>query len=87
VRRTRLLYGVIIGERLGFLVYDPTLGRFLSADPYVQFPETTQGLNRYTYVNNNPLSLTDPSGYFFKSVFKSIGKAFSSARRRASSTA
>ncbi|WP_372723245.1 RHS repeat-associated core domain-containing protein, partial [Immundisolibacter sp.] len=49
-------------------VYDPTLGRFLSADPYVQFPETTQGLNRYTYVNNNPLSLTDPSGYFFKSL-------------------
>ena len=34
-------------------VYDPTLGRFLSADPFVQYPESTQGLNRYTYVNNN----------------------------------
>ena len=44
-------------------VYDPTLGRFLSADPFVQFPETTQSFNRYTYVNNNPLSYTDPSGF------------------------
>lgn len=44
-------------------VYDPILGRFLSADPFTQFPEYTQGLNRYTYVLNNPLSFTDPSGY------------------------
>lgn len=27
------------------------------------FPETTQGFNRDTYVNNNPLSYTDPSGH------------------------
>ena len=45
-------------------VYDPALGRFMSADPFVQFPESTQGLNRYAYVDNNPLSFTDPSGYF-----------------------
>ncbi|MEO3430497.1 RHS repeat-associated core domain-containing protein [Pelagibius sp. CAU 1746] len=44
-------------------VYDPTLGRFLSADPFVTYPETTQGFNRYSYVNNNPLSYTDPSGF------------------------
>ncbi len=44
-------------------VYDPVLGRFLSADPFTQFPDYTQGLNRYTYVLNNPLSYTDPSGY------------------------
>ena len=41
-------------------VYDPVLGRFVSADPYVQFPESTQGLNRYGYVRNNPLGATDP---------------------------
>ena len=46
-------------------VYDPVIGRFLSADPIVQFPETTQGFNRYTYTDNNPLSFTDPSGFFF----------------------
>ncbi|MBX3707646.1 MAG: VCBS repeat-containing protein [Pseudomonadales bacterium] len=45
-------------------VYDPTLGRFLSPDPFVQDPSNTQSLNRYTYVFNNPLSYTDPSGYF-----------------------
>ena len=37
-------------------VYDPTLGRFLSADPFGRYPETTQGLNRYSYTDNNPLS-------------------------------
>ncbi len=45
-------------------VYDPVLGRFLSPDPFVQYPESTQGFNRYTYTSNNPLSFTDPSGYF-----------------------
>ena len=46
-------------------IQDPHLGRFLSADPFVQFPESTQGLNRYAYAANNPLSFTDPSGYFY----------------------
>ncbi|PJB57803.1 MAG: hypothetical protein CO098_10705, partial [Bacteroidetes bacterium CG_4_9_14_3_um_filter_41_19] len=44
-------------------IYDPVIGRFLSADPYSQMPEHTQGLNRYSYCMNNPLSFTDPSGY------------------------
>jgi RHS repeat-associated protein len=44
-------------------IYDPTLGRFLSPDPVTQFPFNMQGLNRYSYVYNDPLSLTDPSGY------------------------
>ncbi len=44
-------------------VYDPTLGRFLSADPLVQAPYFSQSYNRYTYTFNNSLILTDPSGY------------------------
>lgn len=44
-------------------MYDPVIGRFLSPDPYSQMPEYTQGLNRYSYCLNNPLSHTDPSGY------------------------
>ncbi|MHB8474104.1 MAG: glycoside hydrolase family protein [Gammaproteobacteria bacterium] len=44
-------------------IYDPTLGRFLSADPTVQSPGNPQTLNRYSYAGNNPLSFTDPSGY------------------------
>ena len=44
-------------------VYDPRVGRFLSADPYVDGVLDTQGWNRYAYVHNNPLSYLDPSGY------------------------
>ena len=44
-------------------IYDPASGRFLQADPIVQSPENSQSYNRYSYVMNNPLSLTDPSGY------------------------
>jgi len=44
-------------------IYDPLLGRFLSADQVIQAPLTVQGYNRYIYVNNNPLTLTDPTGY------------------------
>ncbi|MEM7613000.1 MAG: RHS repeat-associated core domain-containing protein, partial [Pseudomonadota bacterium] len=51
-------------------VYDPELGRFLSADPNIQFPESTQGFNRYTYVGNNPMSYSDPSGFFIKKLMK-----------------
>ena len=43
--------------------YDPTLGRFLSADPLVQDPATPQFLNRYSYVRNNPINRTDPTGH------------------------
>jgi RHS repeat-associated protein len=45
-------------------VYDPAIGRFLSADPYVTGIDASQGWNRYAYVTNNPLAYTDPSGYF-----------------------
>jgi hypothetical protein len=46
-------------------VYDPQIGRFLSADPYIQAPYNTQSYNRYSYVVNNPLKYTDPTGNFF----------------------
>jgi phage-related protein len=46
-------------------IYDPLLGRFLSADIVVQAPGFLQSYNRYSYVMNNPLTLTDPSGFFW----------------------
>ncbi|MCF6325333.1 MAG: FG-GAP-like repeat-containing protein [Gammaproteobacteria bacterium] len=45
-------------------LYDPKLGRFLSADPYIQTATNSQSYNRYSYLQNSPLSGTDPSGYF-----------------------
>jgi RHS repeat-associated protein len=50
-------------------VYDPTIGRFVSADPTVQSPYMSQDLNRYSYVINNPLSIVDLSGFGFFSDF------------------
>jgi RHS repeat-associated protein len=44
-------------------VYDPSIGRFISADPFVPDPTYSQSHNRYSYVYNNPLRYTDPSGY------------------------
>ncbi|MCG8465447.1 MAG: RHS repeat-associated core domain-containing protein, partial [Xanthomonadales bacterium] len=44
-------------------VYDYNLGRFYSVDPFIQFPENSQSVNGYSYILNNPLSGTDPSGY------------------------
>lgn len=57
-------------------MYDPMLGRFLTPDPFVQAPDYTQGLNRYIYCLNNPLSLVDPSGYSWLSKnWKSLAAA------------
>jgi RHS repeat-associated protein len=39
-----------------------SLGRFMSPDPMGGHLENPQSLNRYAYVLNNPLSLTDPTG-------------------------
>jgi RHS repeat-associated protein len=52
-------------------IYDPLLARFVQADPTLQFPQYSQGYNRYSYVLNNPMTYTDPSGYFLTGVLKS----------------
>ncbi|MHB8573683.1 MAG: RHS repeat domain-containing protein [Candidatus Dormibacteria bacterium] len=46
-------------------LYDPQLARFLSADPAIRNDYLDQLLDRYSYVGNNPLSLTDPTGLCF----------------------
>ena len=47
-------------------MYDPFLARFLSPDPFIKDATDTQSLNRFSYVLNNPLIYTDPSGYTYK---------------------
>ncbi len=44
-------------------MYDPTLKRFLTADPVVSHPDFSQSWNAYSYVMNSPLNFTDPTGY------------------------
>ena len=55
-------------------VYDPKLARFLSADPIIQFSKNIQSYNRFSYVLNNPMSYTDPSGFSLKRLFKSAAR-------------
>ena len=43
-------------------VYDPIVARFLGVDPIVE-SGISQSPNSYSYVWNNPLKYTDPSGY------------------------
>lgn len=43
-------------------LYDPILGRHTSADPTVPDPQNGQAFNRYSYVLNNALAFTDPTG-------------------------
>ena len=47
-------------------VYDYNMGRFMSVDPFIQSPTSTQSVNPYSYIMNNPLSGTDPTGYYAK---------------------
>ena len=63
-------------------VYDPLVGRMISADPTVPDPMNAQAWNRYSYVGNDPLAFTDPSGFswlssFFHSVVNFISSAVS----------
>ena len=44
-------------------LYDPLIGRFTQPDTIVPQPFNPQSLNRYSYVLNNPLKYTDPTGY------------------------
>ena len=58
-------------------MYDPVLGRFLSPDPIIQAPDFTQSHNSYAYCLNNPLALTDPSGYsWISSNWKGLLSSF-----------
>ncbi len=44
-------------------VYDPDIGKFLSADPKITYVHNPQGFNRYAYTQNNPLNFVDPDGF------------------------
>jgi RHS repeat-associated protein len=47
--------------RIGARNYDPTIGRFISVDPLQDLTDPQQW-NGYAYANNNPTTLSDPTG-------------------------
>ncbi len=54
-------------------IFDPTIARFMQGDPFVQDPGNLQNYDRFAYCFNNPLTCTDPSGYFsFKKFLKIV---------------
>lgn len=63
---------------MGGRVYSPSLARFVSPDPVVQFVGNSQSHNRYSYVLNNPLRFVDATGF---DIFGDIGRAFGDAVR------
>ncbi|MGX2993299.1 polymorphic toxin-type HINT domain-containing protein [Streptomyces sp. JNUCC 64] len=48
---------------IGAREYDQSTGRFISADPIIDFADPLQ-MNGYAYANNSPVSMSDPTGLY-----------------------
>ena len=44
--------------------YDPSTGRFINADGYITTGQGVLSYNMYAYCMNNPVMMSDPSGYY-----------------------
>lgn len=60
--------------------YDPSMGRFINEDTYEGQINNPLSLNLYTYVGNNPLIYTDPSGHKME-IDKNIDPLYNSGDR------
>lgn len=60
--------------------YDDQLHRFVSADSIIDGEDDTQGWNRYSFVKNNPIVHSDPTGHEGKNQFSGGKEAMSRAR-------
>ena len=63
-RCSRVAAGAISNARY----YDPVLARFIQPDDIIPVLFNPQSYNRYSYVLNNPLRYTDPSGHWGQEV-------------------
>ncbi|MDW8711039.1 RHS repeat-associated core domain-containing protein [Streptococcus suis] len=64
--------------------YDSQAGTFLTEDSYQGELTDPLSQNRYSYVHNNPVNYTDPSGHFWKSIKKAASKAWNGVKKAAS---
>lgn len=72
-------YGLI---NMNARLYDPVISRFISPDPYIQAPDYSQNMNRFSYAMNNPFLYKDPNGEFFIfTIFNAIGEALNGFRK------
>lgn len=61
--------------RMGARYYDPVIGQFTSPDPSGALNVVQpQSLNRFAYVENDPVNFTDPSGFAKKKAGRKGGK-------------
>ncbi|WP_424210900.1 polymorphic toxin-type HINT domain-containing protein [Streptomyces sp. BI20] len=60
--------------QLGARLYDPEVGRFLSADPVLDLLDPMQS-NGYAYAHNNPVTLADPTGLSVALTASELGAA------------
>jgi RHS repeat-associated protein len=65
--------------------YAPSLGRFVSADSIVPGIGNALAWDRFSYVQNNPMKLTDPSGHAQSCPEYSCGVGLSTYKPRAKS--
>jgi len=56
--------------------YDPTIGRFISADGMVGAVGDILSANMYAYCANNPIMFTDETGYSWRSFWDDVGDWF-----------
>jgi len=54
---------------------DPSMGRFRTMDSYEGSVSNPRSLGKYLYVNDNPVSFTDPSGHFPSPYSQQFGYA------------
>lgn len=66
--------------------YDPSMGRFINEDTYEGEVDNPLTLNLYTYVGNNPLIFSDPSGNKKASDNEELGILLSDLNAQAQTT-
>ena len=59
--------------------YDPSVGRFLNADVYINANGDILGFNMFAYCGNNPVKNIDSSGKFIKEFWEAFTEALKQA--------